>query len=91
VAHQLGLDHSGASRFVSDTMDRGYLQRSTSSKDNRRAALTTTDAGRDLLAGSHSWQDEVYARLVADWDPDDAVRLAGYLRRLAENLRDPTA
>ena len=90
VAHQLGLDHSGASRFVAAAVERGYLHRTASAQDSRRAVLTVTDAGRRLLDASHLWQDDVYARLVANWDPDDAARLAQYLRRLADELDDPT-
>jgi DNA-binding MarR family transcriptional regulator len=90
VAHQLGLDHSGASRFVAAAIDHGYLQRDTSAADSRRAVLTVTSAGQALLTSSHAWQDDVYARLVDNWDPADAARLAGYLRRLAGNLTDPT-
>lgn len=90
VAHQLGLDHSGASRFVAAAIGHGYLQRGTSAADSRRAVLTVTTAGQALLTSSHAWQDDVYARLTGTWDPADAARLAGYLRRLAENLTDPT-
>lgn len=90
VAHQLGLDHSGASRFVSAAVERGYLHRAASAQDSRRAVLTVTRSGRRLLDASHLWQDDVYARLVAGWDPADAARLAQYLRRLADELADPT-
>jgi DNA-binding MarR family transcriptional regulator len=90
VAHQLGLDHSGASRFVAAAVERGYLHRTASAHDSRRAVLTVTQEGRRLLDASHLWQDDVYTRLVADWAPDDAARLAQYLRRLAADLNDPT-
>jgi DNA-binding MarR family transcriptional regulator len=48
--------------------------------------LTLTPAGRELLAGSHSWQEQVYAELTAGWDPEDAARFAGYLQRLESEL-----
>lgn len=44
VAYHLGLDHSGASRFVSAATEHGYLHRSPSTTDKRRIALTATDA-----------------------------------------------
>jgi len=91
VAHQLGLDHSGASRFVAAAIDHGYLHRETSTADNRRAVLTVTVAGQELLTNSHAWQEDVYARLVQAWEPADAARFADYLRRLAADLTDPTA
>jgi DNA-binding MarR family transcriptional regulator len=86
VAHQLGIDRSGASRFVAAAADHGYLERRPSRSDARRAVLTLTPAGRDLLAGSHAWQEQVYAQLTAGWDPEDAAQFAGYLQRLEAEL-----
>jgi DNA-binding MarR family transcriptional regulator len=86
VAHQLGIDRSGASRFVTAAVDHGYLERRPSASDARRAVLTLTSAGRELLAGSHAWQEEAFARLTAGWDPEDAARFAGYLQRLESEL-----
>lgn len=90
VAHQLGIDRSGASRFVADVVEHGYLHRSPSTADARRAVLTVTEAGQDLLTGSHAWQEDIYAQLISGWDHADAIRFAGYLRRLARELADPS-
>ena len=86
VAHQLGIDRSGASRFVTATVEHGYLERGPSPTDARRAVLTLTAAGRELLAGSHAWQEQAYAQLTEAWDPEDAARFAGYLQRLESEL-----
>ena len=86
VAHQLGIDRSGASRFVAAAADHGYLERRPSRTDARRAVLTLTPAGRELLAGSHAWQEQVYAELTSGWEPEDAARFAGYLQRLEAEL-----
>jgi DNA-binding MarR family transcriptional regulator len=86
VAHQLGIDRSGASRFVTAAVDHGYLERRPSASDARRAVLTLTPAGRELLAGSHAWQEQVYAELTSGWEPEDAARFAGYLQRLEAEL-----
>ncbi len=86
VAHQLGIDRSGASRFVAAAADHGYLERRPSRTDARRAVLTVTLAGRELLAGSHAWQEQVYAELTSGWEPEDAARFAGYLQRLEAEL-----
>src|SRR5690349_9601172 len=48
VAHQLGLDHSGASRMVRDATTAGYLSRRESDLDRRRTALHLTPAGARL-------------------------------------------
>jgi DNA-binding MarR family transcriptional regulator len=86
VAHQLGIDRSGASRFVAAAVEHGYLERGPSRTDARRAVLTVTAAGQELLAGSHAWQEQAYAQLTAAWDPEDAARFAGYLQRLESEL-----
>lgn len=86
VAHQLGLDHSGASRMVRDATTAGYLTRRESEFDRRRTALHLTPAGRHLLADAHDWQREVFDRLTGNWSPADRRRFAGYLQRLADEL-----
>jgi len=86
VAHQLGIDRSGASRFVTAAVEQGYLERRPSAADARRAVLTLTSAGHELLAGSHAWQEVAFTRLTAGWDPEDAARFAGYLQRLESEL-----
>lgn len=90
VAYYLGLDHSGASRFVSAATEHGYLHRSPSTTDKRRIALTVTDAGLGLLTSSHAWQNDTYNRLTADWETHDATQFAHYLQRLVEDLNSPT-
>jgi DNA-binding MarR family transcriptional regulator len=89
VAHQLGIDRSGASRFIADAAEHGYLRRVPSVRDGRRAALVVTEAGRDLLTRAHAWQDEKFTALTAHWPPEDAARLGHYLRRLAREVTDP--
>jgi len=90
IAAQLGIDRSGASRLVTDAAGRGYVVRGTSDADARRAVVTATPDGQRLLASARAWQEEAYARLTADWDPADAARFGGYLRRLADQLGDST-
>lgn len=86
VAHHLGIDHSGASRFVAAAINDGYLRRTASAIDRRRAVLVVTEAGRELLTGSHAWQEDVFAGLTAGWSHTDAADFARHLRRLADEL-----
>jgi len=88
VANHLGLDHSGASRMVSEATKAGYLTRTTSDQDRRQASLHLTGQGRELLAGSHQWQSRKFDELTEDWSPADRRRLAGYLVRLANEIVD---
>ena len=84
VAHQLGVDQSGASRLVGAATAQGYLTRVAASGDRRRAAVALTDTGRAVLADAQSWQRAAFSELTAAWDPSDQERFAGYLQRLAD-------
>jgi len=84
VAHELGIDHSGASRMVSEASRHGYLVREAAGDDARRATLTPTKDGVDVLAAAHAYQDDVFEELTAGWPAKDAARFATYLRRLAD-------
>ncbi|WP_200824584.1 MarR family winged helix-turn-helix transcriptional regulator [Nonomuraea solani] len=86
VAHQLGLDHSGASRMVRDAVEAGYLARDTSDSDRRRACLRLTEDGHALLAGSRQWQRHAFEELTASWDEHDRRQFGAYLRRLADDV-----
>lgn len=91
VAYQLGIDRSGASRLVTDAAAQGYLIRVASAGDARRAVLTVTARGLELLTGAQAWQEEVYAELTARWEPSDAATLARHLRRLAAEIGESDA
>ncbi|GGT39784.1 MarR family winged helix-turn-helix transcriptional regulator [Nonomuraea spiralis] len=86
VAHQLGLDHSGASRMVKEAVAAGHLVRETSEHDRRRAALRLTDSGNALLAAARQWQRHVFDDLTASWDEPDRERFGTYLSRLADDV-----
>jgi len=86
VAHQLGLDQSGASRLVRDATTAGYVVRGESDHDRRRASLHLTTTGRRLLEDSHRWQRQAFEELTADWAAADRDRFAGYLQRLADQV-----
>lgn len=88
VAHQLGIDRSGASRFVADAVEHGYLRRGSAALDARRAVLSVTPAGRDLLDGAHAWQERTFAELTAAWPAAEAAAFARHLKRLAAELTD---
>lgn len=86
VAHELGLDRSGASRMISAAVEHGYLTRAASAQDARRATLNVAPAGADILTDSHAFQEEVFARLTAAWDAGEATAFARALRRLADEM-----
>jgi DNA-binding MarR family transcriptional regulator len=86
VAHQLGLDHSGASRMVRDAAEAGYLFRTESGQDRRRTVLKLTEQGHDLLTAAHRWQRKAFDQLTGTWTEHDRKQFAGYLQRIAGEL-----
>ncbi len=84
IADQLGLDHSGASRMVRDTLAAGLLVRIDSAHDRRRVVLRLTDYGRRLLTEAHDWQRRCFDELTATWPEHDRRQFAMYLHRLAD-------
>ncbi|MEV4312097.1 MarR family winged helix-turn-helix transcriptional regulator [Actinocrispum sp. NPDC049592] len=83
VAHQLGLDHSGASRMVKQTVAAGYLTRAESEQDRRRTVIRITASGHDLLDAAHQWQRQKFSELTRTWPDHDRQQFAVYLHRLA--------
>ncbi len=81
VASHLGIDQSGASRLLRTATESGIVRTAVSSADGRRRTSVLTPAGESMLAEALAWQDEMLARLTAQW-PDD--RRAGFIADLGE-------
>lgn len=86
VARQLGIDRSVASRMTGEAARAGFVVRSTSTRDARRAVLTLTDAAKEFLDASRAHQRQAFDALVGHWAPEDRERFAGYLSRLADEV-----
>ena len=84
VAERLGIDPSTASRLVADATRDGYLARSASAHDGRRASLTLTDAGRELVRASRAYQRQVFLDATASWTEDERAQFARLFVRFAE-------
>jgi DNA-binding MarR family transcriptional regulator len=84
VANELGIDQSGASRFIAQAVRRGYLRKAAARQDARRRVLKVTPAGEDLLRAAHAWQEAVFADLTAGWPEEDVRQLQAYLERLMD-------
>lgn len=67
IAHEIGIDQSGASRLVKEAVAAGYLQTQAAESDTRRRHVTVTQAGLDLLDHAHQWQEEVFDHLTTGW------------------------
>jgi len=76
VAEALGIDPSTASRLVAETIRDGYLSRTVTPGDARRARLALTPAGRALAEDARAYQRAVFERLTRDWPTDERTRFA---------------
>lgn len=81
VADEIGIDQSGASRFITQAVERGYLHKVASPADARQRLLRVTEEGAKMLESAHHWQEAVFADLTADWPAEDVRRFHGYLKR----------
>jgi MarR family transcriptional regulator, organic hydroperoxide resistance regulator len=67
VAHEIGLDQSGASRLVKSATEAGYLTMQASPIDGRQRQAMVTASGHALLEHAHDWQERVFDRLTQGW------------------------
>jgi DNA-binding MarR family transcriptional regulator len=89
VAHELGIDQSGASRFIGQAVAGGYLRKVASPSDARERLLLVTAKGAKMLGSAHQWQESVFAGLTAGWPADDVRRFHGYLLRCLKPHSEP--
>ncbi|MFD0556849.1 MarR family winged helix-turn-helix transcriptional regulator [Stackebrandtia endophytica] len=87
IAAELGIDQSGASRMVTQAIERGYLTKTTGG-DARRRLVHVTEAGEALVAASHAWQDRIFADLTNDWTPTEVEQFSHLMKRLTAAHRD---
>ncbi|MEH0934810.1 MarR family winged helix-turn-helix transcriptional regulator [Micromonospora psammae] len=67
VAHEIGIDQSGASRLVKSATAAGYLTMRAPETDGRRRQATVTPSGHTMLEQAHDWQEQVFDRLAEGW------------------------
>lgn len=82
VADQLGIDQSGASRFITQAVEHGYLRKVASPADARRRLLVVTDSGVALVETAHQWQEDVFTELASDWSKAEIEQFHHLMERL---------
>jgi DNA-binding MarR family transcriptional regulator len=83
VADYLDIDPSTASRLVGHAIDAGFVSRSPSPVDARRAHLRLTESGDRVRRLTDDFRRRFIAQLVADWTDDERQVFAGLLGRFA--------
>jgi DNA-binding MarR family transcriptional regulator len=88
VAHEIGIDQSGASRLVRAAVAAGYLAMTRAAADARRREVTVTAAGEALLADAHRWQEQVFGELTASWSARQRADLHEAMQRLLSSSHE---
>ena len=86
VATALELDHSTASRLVTDAEAEGLVQRGTDPTDRRRTTVELTDTGRAAVAESAAMRHWVLSHVLAEWEGTDVDMLADLIERFTDSL-----
>ena len=84
IAHELGVDQSGASRTVARAERLNLLTRRAAGSVGQRSSIAVTAAGENLLRQAHAWQNAIFRSLTADWSDDDVQRLLTLMSRLVD-------
>lgn len=86
VAGALTLEHSSASRLLTETEAAGLLSRGTDPDDRRRTTVRLTEVGERLaeqLVGARTYALD---QLLSDWSPADVEQLVRLLERYEVTL-----
>lgn len=85
VAEMLRVDPSRSSRLISELVQGGFLIRSISQADARRAVVELTDKARRYFREAEAIKLDLLNAIVAEWSPED-IRAFGrlYLRFVGE-------
>lgn len=86
LAASIGLDASTVSRQVSGLERGGLVARSSVPGDRRRSGVTLTGDGASLLQQIQVARHQLFAEVLAGWQPSDLAILAPLIERLADGL-----
>lgn len=84
IAHEIGIDQSGASRLVKEAVAAGYLQTQPSETDTRQRHATVTRSGLRMLNQAHQWQEEMFAQLTDGWSAQQRASFQHAMLNLLE-------
>ncbi|PSR36442.1 MAG: MarR family transcriptional regulator [Sulfobacillus thermosulfidooxidans] len=88
LAGELKVDLSTMSRQVSAMEAKGLLERVPEPHNSRVHRVQATQYGRDQFKLMKSARLEVYKDILDDWPEGERARLAYYLQKLSESVRE---
>ncbi|SDQ63621.1 MarR family winged helix-turn-helix transcriptional regulator [Quadrisphaera sp. DSM 44207] len=86
VAQRLDVEESTASRLVAAAVAAGFVRRTASLTDARRAALALTEQGERLLDAAEAHRRAYLTRLLHGWAPEELDAFAHLLGRFAASV-----
>ena len=84
IAHEIGIDQSGASRLIRSAEAAGYLTTAAPAADSRRREASLTPDGRSMLDEAHRWQESVFAELTTEWSQEERIAFQRAMTALME-------
>lgn len=88
VASFLDLEHSTASRLMSELEADGLIERGTDPEDRRRTTIRLTDAGMQVVDGLTEVRRWVMLRVLEGWDSAELERLVHDLERVIDQFHN---
>jgi len=88
IATILELEHSTASRMLTEAEVDGLVVRSTDPTDRRRTIVELTDDGRALLADSQRIRTWAIGGVLSEWDPSEVEQLSTLLEKLVATFNE---
>jgi DNA-binding MarR family transcriptional regulator len=84
LGRRIGLDRSDVTALVTESEQRGLIERERDAADRRRMTLHLTAAGRRRLEQLQEAIDDAQAELLAGFTRDERAQLNALLARLTE-------
>lgn len=81
VAHEIGIDQSGASRLIKNAIAAGHLTMAAPPVDGRRREASLSPAGRSMLDQAHRWQEDIFVQLTPGWSDE---KRCGFQQAMAD-------
>jgi DNA-binding MarR family transcriptional regulator len=88
IAEDVGVEHSTASRGITQAVRAGLLAKSGADGDRRRIHLALTGAGAQALSETTQRRREMVIEALGDWNAHDLDLVITLLERLAQNFEN---
>lgn len=88
VAAFLDLEHSTASRLMTELEADGLIERGADPEDRRRTTIALTPAGLSLIDGASEVRRWIMMRVLEGWDEAELGRLVHDLERVIDQFHE---